>query len=792
MNFKTTIFLLVILALVGGYFLLIERHAPTTYDRDEWAAQQGAQKGTPLFTADQLPTESVSSVTIQHHQGTPIEMVKQGEAWHQSRPVRFPLKTWSIKQLIDAAAALRYSQRFNPAGTDTGDLPTLEQARLAPPEAVVTLTIKAQSTGGDTEPHTQTIRLGRTGLGGRSYAMINEDPQVYVVDDALHTQVLSGKATEWRQRSIQAPSEGQADRVLLTRSRRTIELSKNEGRWSLAGEDFGRADTEAVTGLLNAVGSLYISEFVADEPPDLAVYGLTDPATVFTVYLSPTAAAQAAATPNGPPAATAPTDQPGGPAQADAEAYSLSIGAPVDLKNESYFAAWSRVGQPAQVVFAISAADTERFNKSVDDCRDHKITPVKAADVRGLTIEGVHAETVRLTRGVQGWSFDQPGPGFEADSGVTSSLVESVVGAQAVSFEPFKSFEPPQWLSGEPLATVTLAVIAQDDPEAMRVYAGDDDVTFRVLRRGETVVYVVEADKLGGLFEPVLSLRDRTVVDLPADGVARVTLEHADGTRLAFERLATDGTAATDGFTHLTSFGVLATGASSAAGDLGWWRLAGHERFESQAFSELLTKLVPLTAKRWLDAAGSTSGEGLSAGRVTVTIDGPSGVAHTVVFDTPGHRGALLDGTVTRQWFEVDDELSGLVAEEFRDRIVLTATADQIDSVTLVGDGNHTTTITRDDSGRFIRDDGQAADQAAAAMLFDTLAGLRVERFVQPQHLPQPPQRVVLKTQDGQTHRLAFSATPEGDGVLATNGDQWFYLTAEQAAKLRVPHASEP
>ena len=74
----------------------------------------------------------------------------------------------------------------------------------------------------------------------------------------------------------------------------------------------------------------------------------------------------------------------------------LLIGGPVDLKKENYFAAYSRDNLPVQVIFTVASRDVEALNVGVDDLRDSRVTIIKPADVRELSIEGPNRDPIKL------------------------------------------------------------------------------------------------------------------------------------------------------------------------------------------------------------------------------------------------------------------------------------------------------------------------------------------------------------------------------------------------------------
>ena len=113
------------------------------------------------------------------------------------------------------------------------------------------------------------------------------------------------------------------------------------------------------------------------------------------------------------------------------------------------------------------------------------------------------------------------------------------------------------------------------------------------------------------------------------------------------------------------------------------------------------------------------------------------------------------------------------MAAEFRPRTVVAEATGSIRSITRTH-ADRETTLRRDPVGRYVTDLGAAVDQRAAAKLFDTLAGLRVERFIDPPaDLGDAVAELRVLGEAGTVHRLVLY--PEG---VAAMGDRWFTLPA--------------
>ena len=708
MNFKTTIFLLLLLIVVGAFYYLAELGPSPVATGD---APPADKEGKPLFASDDFPTTSVVSIIIEKD-GQKFELAKDGADWRQIAPVRFPLTTWSVDQIADDAAGLRHVERFRPGRQDA---PDLKEVGLDPPKATVTISFE-----GNAAPDPHTFMLGRRlAIGGRGYVTVGDDEHVYVVNDDLHKQVLDKKITDLRKKSLDGPKEGTSRRVKLARNGQTIDMIKTDGKWAFGPPHSGRVDTEKVKTLLDDVGGMYINEFVSDGPENLSIYGLSKPQTVVRM--------ETAAAPADPEAKD--DEDPGPGTQTPAEANDepavqvVHIGAPVDFSNENFFATWSGSdGEPGRIVFSVSKSFKEKFDKDLNDFRDPRITPIARNDIRELTVQRDDQTAFKLLYSGGDWSFADPGPGYGADTSQVSGLVDAIADVKA---EMYDAAAKP---AGESKATITLSGIGRPEPDVLKVFGVNED-QYLVLRNHETTGYRVPAKDLKRVFEPVLSLRDRVVFELSRDQVNRVEVQRHDGISYTFERdmPAPAEKPAMEAEPAEDENGQEQVKEEKQPTDAkpGPWRLAGHDRFESQALDDLLGQLPTLRAERW------HADEAPLAQVITLTIMAVDGTTTSLTVDTTSRRAEATRSGPTPlalKGFEMSKSFVEKLGAEFRHRTVLDFRNDDIVSVTITT-GDRTTTINKNDDEKYVSEGGDPIGQSAAGAMFDTLAGLRIKRF---------------------------------------------------------------
>jgi hypothetical protein len=708
MNFKTTAFLLVLLVIVGAYFLLVE-HGREATPHDLSSSDSG--EGQPLFAHDAVSTDRVQSLTLMRERQQIVFEHVDGD-WRQVEPVRFPLNTWSMRNLIDQTTRLRYSERFEPGRRNA---PSLADVGLLEPLA--TLTIRTE------EGSTQKVALGRQTIGGRGYARLNDDPQVYVINDALHRELLDKKIGELRQKSLSAPSEGQAQWLRLRRDGQTIEATKHDGQWTLAGDHRGRVGASAVRDMLAAVSATWIRRFVADGPEDLAPYGLDRPAIELHIRQTPDA----------------------GDDSVQGTLTVLRIGSPVDLQRNEFFATISEHDESTPgdaVVFTINRSDMDKLDKPVDEWRDPRITPLRSTDVGTLKIERDGVVSLHVERDPSGWDFaDAFAPGFKADSGLIADLVASIVRAEAQDYH----------LSPRPLDTpafrVTLDAIARPAPDLLSVLEYDQQ-QWLVYRGEEPVGYLVPRQRLSGLEQPMDLLRQRLVLDWKPADLTELNFTQEDGTTVHFTR-----------------------------GADGHWTLVGHDRFEQAALDRLLAHLLPLQALRWEPQAR------VGSNPVQVHLRGADGSSAVLAVD-PRARLGQFQGVETTM--ELSGDLIDALSAEFRDRKVLEVSMEQVAEIVITR-GDSVVTIRRelgqyiDSEGNAL---DQAATRGVFDVLTSLRADRHADAGDTD---ASEAVHFAIHALDGQVHELLLVPGDEATGPRARINDRWFTLSNADYERLTAP-----
>lgn len=756
MNFKTTLVLIALLAVVGLYlkfFALkhdaVDPDAPFTSDQPK-----------PLFTAEQLPVDEIEGMSITLA-GKAMAFERTRDGWVQSKPVRYPLNKQAARDVILAAAnKLMVTQAFMPgqgntggdAGPDGEAMPSLADLKLDPP--------LAEMAWDDKQGKAQRIKLGRIAPGNRGYALVNDDKRVHVISNELHQVLLKQSVDDWRARDLPAPSIDQAVAITFSNASHSVRLAREAaraGEWKLTltpkdngkqdlGE-VGRADSKVLERWLAALDAVKVLAFADDTSPDMQAMGLDAPTFQLLIELA------------------------GVPGKVERRSRVFRIGGPVDLSRQRFFASWSMEGEPSKLAFEVDARQLAPLQPSVDALRDPRITPFPAKSVRAFTMVRPKHRAIALLKSTDGWAFpskqEQPDAAmaFQVDHLEAEALVAQVSGALAVAYLP--GFEQKYAEVSSPFATITLGGVGGVS-EVLRVFMLDvknpsvpahvanrvelSDGAFVVLRQGETTGYVVPRDRLARIALPAVSLRERRVLAMKPTELREITIKRPGGESFQFQN---------------------ATALLPAAGDdqQAHWKLVGYPRFEAKAFATLMQQLLPLRAEQWLEESPRVAG-------IELTLQPKQGPARRMVID-PSTRAAQLlavdgvagssDAKETERAFLVRAELIEALQAEYRNRTVLPVAASQIAKVTVVR-GQDTLTIERSNKGDFTSRQVTRVNQDNAARLFDTLGGLRAERYLFAR--AAPPKRLTridVNTASGVTISIVvYDEQTRGGGQLCS------------------------
>ena len=345
MNFRTTIILIVLLALVGlGLFLTREKSAQdvseTTTTKDE---------GTKLLD---LPAADVTKISIAGSE-QPIVLERTGIDWKLVQPVSAPAENSAAQTLADWIVNLRIK----------GKAPAIDKPRFK-----IELTTK--------DGKTTKLNVGqRSATGNNLYVQREGESQSTIVAADLFEQ-LDKPVSAFRRAKLFNVASNDVKQLKIATTQSTIALEKHGADWQVVEPTKMPAENTEVSDLLFAITNLKADEFVAEQVDDPKRRRLDAPQ--LTVEFS----TQAPATQPITQPTTAPTFT------------TVKFGGYTDVTRKNVYA----IASDSPALVSVSASSVETFtSKKPLDLRDRKVVSIDPQQVSRLTIVTDKPATTRPT-----------------------------------------------------------------------------------------------------------------------------------------------------------------------------------------------------------------------------------------------------------------------------------------------------------------------------------------------------------------------------------------------------------
>jgi hypothetical protein len=328
--FLRTAVAVALLAGLGAYVFLVENKRPAATD------------AKPKEKVLALEKAKVKELTLQPKGEPLVKLVKVGEGWQMTEPLRVPADQTEVESLLSSLESAEIDEVVAEQPAEPADF------GLAEPRTYV-----AVLSEGKAAP--DRLALGdKTPDSGGVYARAGERPRVFTIASYLES-TFTKKAFDLRDRSV---LHVKRDAV------QTLEVAGKAGGFALAREPQGEwkftrplatlAGRWTVDGLLGSLENLRMESVVAEQAADLEPFGLDQPAHTVRLGL------------------------------ADGSVKTLEIGAPVKDKDKQYHARETGGG----LVVAIPGALVDDLAKGLGEYRAKRLLDVTTYDVEGLEIEG--------------------------------------------------------------------------------------------------------------------------------------------------------------------------------------------------------------------------------------------------------------------------------------------------------------------------------------------------------------------------------------------------------------------
>lgn len=240
MRFKGTIFLTLVLVILGGYLLWVE--LPGEGKRSE---RDVRSKRVLDIQPDRVTGFVIQfgkrEIELERHPQDP------DQEWEVIRPIVGPANDGVARSALSAVANLKYSRIVEEKPED------LKPYGLDSPELSVTIVLNRteveQLNFGDNNP-----------IGREIYVRRRGDKRVFLVNSGIRF-TFEKELKDWRRKKIFPLRPGLIKGFSLHYSDRTLELAKEEEKWWIKKPQELPGDRGAIVGFLNALVTLQAEDF---------------------------------------------------------------------------------------------------------------------------------------------------------------------------------------------------------------------------------------------------------------------------------------------------------------------------------------------------------------------------------------------------------------------------------------------------------------------------------------------------------------------------------------------------
>jgi hypothetical protein len=360
MNFKTTLVLIVLLAVAGVALYFTSNKSAETKGTDSGAPGGGDEQR--LF-AD-VTTDKVTKLTVAPASGEKLTVEKSGGNWHLTEPVKSPAEAFEVDSLVKAVVEAK----------SRGALDNVDQsaAGLDKPS------YRVEFTTDDGKTHTLNVGA-KTAVGGNVYVSVGDGKDVHVVPVALADQ-LEKPASDYRKTQLLDVASTAVKQLTVTdnQGKVTLKAEKRGQDWQLLEPVKMPAENREIEDMAIAAAGLRAAEFASeDATADAAKYELNRPQ--MTVAIATTL-------PSTQPApATTPASQP--------VPTTITFGRYDDVLKKNVFATVSG----STVVAKVAASTLDKFRKKPIELRDKRAADIDPEQVSKVSFTADVAATTQPT-----------------------------------------------------------------------------------------------------------------------------------------------------------------------------------------------------------------------------------------------------------------------------------------------------------------------------------------------------------------------------------------------------------
>jgi hypothetical protein len=403
MRLRNTIIVLILLAVVGGYSLIILL----------------GSRPVPPPTLLNLESKHISGIDLRYPDSE-LELARNpNHTWSILKPLRVDGDQGAVDGLTETIATAQ------PTRTIEEKPDSLKPFGLDKP--TVTLTVTTDNKG-----VLPALLVGRISPVSNSVyvKLVNRSAVLMTTGDFVNA--ITKKVNDLRSHELMTFNMDDAEQIVLrSGSNQPIEIDRQGGQWRIVAPGHYVADPDTVAQILTALVDARIADFVTDKPADLGQYGLKNPQIEVSVFSGK-----------------------------DKTQHALLFGLeqPQASKKALYV---KRGGEDS--VYTVEDALLSKVNLGLWDLRDKTVMGFDPLKVGRLEIEN-HGKQFTLSRDAAGkWQVTEGGKSSPANGQAVQTFLDELAALKGEKIVQDPMTDPQRFAMDKP--TEQIAVFGKDDKQ---------------------------------------------------------------------------------------------------------------------------------------------------------------------------------------------------------------------------------------------------------------------------------------------------------------------------------------
>jgi hypothetical protein len=256
MRLRNTVIVLILLAVLGGYSLII----------------LFGSRPVPPPTLFNIDSKHISGIDL-HYRDSELELVRNpNHTWSVVKPIKTDGDQGSVDNLAQALASAQLTRTIQ-------DKPeSLKPFGLEKPTATITVTT-------DNKGVLPELLVGNPSpVSTGVYVKFANQPTVLMTTSDF-TSAITKNVNDVRSHELATFNMEDVQQIVLhSGANAPIEIDRQGGQWRIVAPGHYPADPDTVAQMLTTLVDAHINEFVTDAPTDLGQYGLKNPQIEIDVY----------------------------------------------------------------------------------------------------------------------------------------------------------------------------------------------------------------------------------------------------------------------------------------------------------------------------------------------------------------------------------------------------------------------------------------------------------------------------------------------------------------------------